>query len=205
MTTDILAWFASLVITLIQSTGYVGIFILMMLESANIPIPSEIIMPFSGFLVAKGALGFWWVTLVGTLGNVFGSIISYLLASYIVRYRHKIFFLKVLISDDFLAKSSKFFDKYGSVSVFFSRMLPILRTFISLPAGIGKMKFSKFVCLTFLGSFIWSVVLTYFGKVLGDNWNVLEKYFRQFDLIIVAIILALGVYWMTHHFRGRPR
>ncbi len=172
----------------------------MSLESANIPIPSEVIMPFSGFLISKGVFGFWPVVFVGALGNLFGSIVSYWLASTIVNNRERVYFLKILISERFLEKSKTFFEKYGSFSVLISRILPILRTFISLPAGIGKMKFFRFCYLTFIGSFIWSLFLTYLGKILGDNWNVLEKYFRQLDLAIALIIILAAIYWAKKHF-----
>lgn len=203
MVADILGWLASSVMGLIQSAGHVGVFILMSLESANIPIPSEIIMPFSGFLVSKGVFSFWPIVVIGALGNLFGSIVSYLFASFIVKNRHRVYFLKILISDSFLGKATVFFNKHGSVSVFFSRMLPIVRTFISLPAGLGKMNLVRFCSLTFVGSLIWSLVLTYLGKVLGDNWTVLEQYFRQFDVIILAVIILAGIYWFNRHFSGK--
>ena len=200
---QILAFLAQLTVAVITSAGYWGVFFLMTLESANIPIPSEIIMPFSGFLVSRGIFGFWLIAVIGALGNLFGSIVSYLLAASIVKNRQKFYLFKLLIPDSFLEKAERFFKKYGSVSVFFSRMLPIVRTFISLPAGLGKMNFLKFCSLTFIGSLIWSFTLTYFGKVLGDNWTVLEKYFRQFDVVILAAIIVAGVYWLSHHFGGR--
>jgi membrane protein DedA with SNARE-associated domain len=205
MVNQILEWLALQIMGLIQFAGYWGVFFLMALESANIPIPSEIIMPFSGFLVSKGVFGFWPVAVIGALGNLFGSVVSYLLAAFIVKNRHKFYPFKLLIPDSFLEKAERFFKKYGSASVFFSRMLPVVRTFISLPAGLGKMNFLKFCSLTFLGSLVWSFVLAYFGKVLGDNWMVLEKYFRQFDVLILAVIIGAGVYWLSRHFSRSPR
>jgi membrane protein DedA with SNARE-associated domain len=196
---------ASWVIRVIEFFGYGGIFVLMALESANIPIPSEIIMPFSGFLASEGKFSFWVVVFVGTLGNLFGSILSYFLASFIVKNRYRISIIKLLISDTFLDKSQKYFEKYGSLSVFFSRILPVLRTFISLPAGLGKMNFLKFSFLTFLGSFIWSAILTYFGWFLGQNWKVLEVYFRKFDIAIAVGIIAGAIYWFFYHFNGKIR
>ncbi len=200
MISQIISWLISLVINLIKSSGLFGIFALMSLESANIPIPSEVIMPFSGFLVSKGIFGFWSVVFVGALGNLFGSVVSYWLASAIVNNRERVYFLRILISEKFLEKSKIFFEKYGSLSVLISRVMPILRTFISLPAGIGKMKFFRFCYLTFIGSFVWSLFLAYLGKILGDNWNVLEKYFRQLDLVIVLVIILAGIYWAKKHF-----
>ncbi len=200
MIAPILAYLSHIVILTIESVKYVGIFSLMALESANIPIPSEIIMPFSGFLAQKRELSFWWVVAVGTLGNVFGSIVSYYLAVWIVRIRMKVKIIKFFISDEFLNKSKEWFDKYGSWSVFFSRILPVVRTFISLPAGLGKMNIFKFSSLTFAGSFIWSIFLTYIGWFLGQNWQSVEKYFRQFDVLILAVILVFGFWWAKRHF-----
>ena len=203
MITSVLAYLSHIVILIIESVQYLGIFSLMALESANIPIPSEIIMPFSGFLAQKRELSFWLVVIVGTLGNVFGSIISYYLAVWIVRIRAKIKIVRFFISDDFLDKSKEWFNKYGSWSVFFSRILPIVRTFISLPAGLGKMNILKFSSLTFAGSFIWSIFLTYVGWFLGQNWQSVEKYFRQFDILIVVLILIFGFWWAKRHFTNK--
>ncbi|HPW34475.1 MAG TPA: DedA family protein [Candidatus Paceibacterota bacterium] len=205
MISSILAFLAHIVIVCIQTTGYAGIFVLMALESANIPIPSEIIMPFSGFLAAEGNFSIWVVIIIGTLGNVFGSYVSYKLANWIVMNRHKLWILKITISDNFLDKSRQWFEKYGSVSVLFSRILPVVRTFISLPAGLGKMKMSKFITYTFLGSFIWSAALSYFGWYLGNNWQSLEKYFRRFDIAIVVVIAIIFIYWLWNHFGGKIR
>ena len=204
MISDVLSWLATAIISLIQSSGYIGVFVLMVLESANIPIPSEIVMPFSGFLAARGFFGLWTVIAVGALGNLVGSVISYWFAEYIVKYRSRFVFLRLLISDNFLERANHFFNKYGSVSVFLSRVLPVVRTFISLSAGIGKMKFSRFVWLTLAGSLIWSAFLAYLGKLLGDNWTILEKYFRQLDVLVLVIIISVAAYWFTHHFKGLP-
>lgn len=201
----IIAFLAQQIVEFIRGSGYVGIFILMAFESANIPIPSEIIMPFSGFLVSQGNFSLIAVIIVGALGNLFGSIASYFLASFIVKNRHKVGILKVLISDEFLERANIFFERYGNISVFFSRVLPVIRTFISLPAGLGKMNFTKFCTLTFIGSLIWSAVLAFMGWILGNNWNILEPFFRKFDVVIVAAIIAAGVYWFIHHFKGLPR
>lgn len=202
---NLIAILAQWIVEFIRMSGYWGIFVLMALESANIPIPSEIIMPFSGFLASQGSFGLAAVIIVGTLGNLFGSILSYFLASFIVKNRHRFGILKVLISDDFLGRANKYFEHYGNMSVFFSRMLPVVRTFISLPAGLGKMNFFKFCSLTFLGSLLWSAVLGYMGWVLGSNWEILGSYFRKFDIIIVAALIAAGVYWFAHHFKGLSR
>lgn len=192
---DLLAFISSSVITVISASGYFGIMFLMALESACIPIPSEVIMPFSGFLVFSGRFSFWLTVFWGAIGNLFGSVLAYLAGYYggrpvIERYGKYIF-----ISKKDLEGAQEWFKKYGSVSVFFSRMLPVVRTFISLPAGISKMPFWKFCIYTLLGSLPWSFLLTYAGVITGENWSSLEKYFRKFDwLILILIVLAGAIF-----------
>ncbi len=199
----ILATLASLVIEFISATGYLGITILMALESACIPIPSEVIMPFSGFLVFEGELIFWQVILWGTIGNLLGSILAYLVGlsggrSLIEKYG-KYF----LISSSDLARADHWFAKYGQVTVLLSRVLPVVRTFISLPAGIARMNFFKFSLYTFLGSLPWAFVLTYAGLIMGKNWSQLESYFREFDLIIGFLIILGIIWWIWRHFKSK--
>ncbi|MFA6136026.1 MAG: DedA family protein [Candidatus Paceibacterota bacterium] len=195
----VLSWIANIVIVIINSTGYLGIFLLMALESANIPVPSEIIMPFSGFLVFGGNFSFWLVVLAGTFGNLFGSLVSFRFAEWIVASRSKFKLISHIFSEKFLYKSHVWFEKYGYWSVFFSRLLPVARTFISLPAGLAKMNIWKFSILTLFGSFIWSWILTYIGLFLGVNWHTLGKYFRQLDLLILVIVLILFFWWLYNH------
>jgi len=188
----------SWIIHFISSLGYFGVFLLMTLESALIPIPSEVTMPFAGSLVASGAFNFWLVVIVGTLGNLFGSLLAYWLGWWgqeavvrklIVNYGKYLF-----ISEHEYDRSERWFKNHGELIVFVSRVLPVLRTFISLPAGVSKMNRKRFILYTTVGCFIWSVVLTQIGVVLGNNWNSLEVYFRKFDLVIVGIA-ALVVIW----------
>jgi membrane protein DedA with SNARE-associated domain len=200
---EILDILAQWVTKAISFFGYWGVFVLMALESANIPVPSEIIMPFAGFLAFKGEFSLFWVSLVGALGNLAGSVISYFLASFIIKNRLKIKFLRIIISDDLLKKANNYFLKYGSLSVFFSRLFPVLRTFISFPAGLGKMNFISFSILTFLGSFIWSFVLAYLGWFLGSNWEIIRVYFRKIDIFILILLFGFGLYWFIYHFGGK--
>lgn len=188
----------SWIIQFISSLGYVGIFILMTLESALIPIPSEITMPFSGSLAALGRFNFWIVVFAGTLGNLVGSLLAYWLGWWgqeavvrkvIVKYG-KYF----LISEHEYDQSERWFRKHGEPIVFVSRILPVIRTFISLPAGIAKMNLTRFCIYTTVGSLLWSYFLTYVGVVLGNNWKSLEGYFHKFDVVIVIVGL-LGVFW----------
>lgn len=201
MISEFLAWLSSLAISVISSTGYLGITALMVLESACIPIPSEVIMPFSGYLAFAGKFSFWMVVLWGTVGNLFGSIIAYYAGFYGGRPFIEKYGKYILIDKEDLDGSQKFFEKYGSPSIFFSRLLPVVRTFISLPAGISKMSFWKFCFYTFIGSLPWSVLLAYIGFFFGENWEVFGKYFHKFDWAILAIGLVIGIWWIGRKFK----
>lgn len=197
----ILETLASIVIQTIETTGYAGIGFLMALESANIPIPSEVIMPFAGYLVSKGEFGFWQVVFCGAIGNLLGSLASYALGFYggrafLARYG-KWFF----ITPHDVALADRLFWKYGAIIAFVSRVLPVVRTFISFPAGVAKMDLRKFALYTFAGSFLWSGLLAYIGVQLGENWHSLEGYFRTFDWLVAGILLCLAVWWILRHLR----
>lgn len=193
---------SSFIIHLISSLGYLGIFVLMTLESALIPLPSEVTMPFSGFLVSKGEFSFPIVVLVGALGNVAGSLIAYAIGYFLQESiiltlvdRYGKFFL---ISRHEYDTSIKWLREYGVSVAFFSRLLPGIRTFISLPAGLSKVNIWKFSLYTFLGSLLWSAFLTSIGVYLGNQWNSIEKYYRKFE-ILIAVILVAGVLWYINH------
>lgn len=193
---------AHYIISLIEATNYVGIFILMFLESALIPIPSEITMPFSGFLAASGKLNFWGIVITGTLANLAGSLLAYYIG-YLLEETILIGLIKkygkfLLITVDDYNKAYKWFTKYGDKIIFISRILPAVRTVISLPAGVFKMNMKKFIIYTTVGCFIWSVFLTYIGFVLGENWNSLEKYFREFQIIIAVLFVLMVVFYINH-------
>ncbi|MFH1346990.1 MAG: DedA family protein [Spirochaetota bacterium] len=204
MISTVLETISGFILLIIGKIGYAGVFFLMFFQSLNIPIPSEITMPFSGFLVYKGDFVFWFAVIAGTLGNFFGSLLSYHLASFLVcnGWREKYRILKILISDKNLALAEKWFQKYGALSVFIGRLTPIISTFISFPAGLAKMKISTFSILTLCGSFLWSLFLVYLGFVFGENWQSLEVYFRRFDYLILAVILAIIIWWVRSHFRN---
>lgn len=193
---------AHYIISLIEATNYVGIFILMFLESALIPIPSEITMPFSGFLAASGKLNFWGIVITGTLANLAGSLLAYYIG-YLLEETILIGLIKkygkfLLITVDDYNKAYKWFTKYGDKIIFISRILPAVRTVISLPAGVFKMNMKKFIIYTTVGCFIWSVFLTYIGFVLGENWNSLEKYFREFQILIAVMFVLMVVFYINH-------
>lgn len=197
------------IITTIDNTGYSGIFILMAAESALIPIPSEITMPFSGYLAQIGRFNIYSVILVGAFANLIGSMIAYGLGywaeEHLLRTLIKKFGRFLLLSEHEYDRSERWFRKYGEKIVFYSRLLPVVRTFISLPAGIAEMNFWKFTYLTFLGSLIWSAFLTYLGYYLGKNWHSIEIYYRRFEIFIIIIIVVVGIYYLykkLKHLKG---
>ena len=184
-------------INIIGSLGYWGVFIGMTLESACIPIPSEIIMTFSGFVVYQGNtnMTLLGITIVGALGNLLGSLIAYYVGlkggrPFLERYGKY-----VLITHSKLELADKWFEKYGSEAVLISRLLPVIRTFISLPAGIANMDIKKFIVYTFIGSLPWCFVLGYIGVQLGPNWGIIESYFHVMDIGVLIGILGLIVYF----------
>lgn len=197
----ILETISNFILLTIQKTGYLGVFFLMVLESANIPIPSEIIMPFSGFLVASGIFNFWLVVIFGVFGNLAGSLFSYWFGYLVRRGILKWNNHKVSVE---IERAKEWVKRFGDWAIFFSRLLPIVRTFISFPLGILKFKsLWRFSILTFVGSFIWSTFLTWLGFLLGKNWAVLQIYFREFDYIILILILAGIGWWLWRHFKNR--
>ena len=197
----ILTWLASLVISVISKTGYLGITVLMALESACIPIPSEIIMPFSGFLVFEGQFIFWQVVVWGSIGNLIGSIVAYWVGFYGGRPLIEKYGKYILISRNDLDLADNWFNKYGQSTVFFSRLLPVVRTFISLPAGISRMNFKKFSFYTLIGCLPWSFALTYAGVIMGENWHDIEIYFQKFQWVIAGLIILGIVWWVWRHFK----
>lgn len=193
---DILSWLSGFIVNFISTSGYLGVTILMLLESACFPIPSEIIMPFSGYLVFTGRFIFLEVVFWGTIGNLLGSMLAYAIGFYggrpfIEKYGRYIF-----ISRNELETADKWFYRYGQSAVFFSRLLPVIRTFISLPAGIARMDFKKFCFYTFIGSFPWVFILTYSGVLFGENWRELEIYFKKIDWVIGVSIVLLAGFWI---------
>src|SRR4030067_1254650 len=189
----------NLIISFIENTGYFGVFILMTLESALIPIPSEITMPFAGFLVQRGELNLLLVILTGAFANLFGSLIAYGLGFYLEEHvilKHlKNWGKYLLLTTSEYERSLRWLKKHGEGVAFFSRVLPGVRTFISLPAGLSEMNVFKFALYTFLGSLIWSTFLTYIGVYFGENWHALEPYFRKFQILIAAVFILLGLFF----------
>lgn len=201
---EILAPLVQFISSIILNLGYVGIFFLMILESALVPIPSEVIMPFSGFLVSVGKLGLVGVVLAGSFGNLVGSVATYYLGlrlgrTAIIKYGKYVLFKKKQ-----LEYTERLFEKYGEKIVFVGRLLPGVRTYVSLPAGIGLTDFVKFSAYTLAGSLIWNTLLTYAGIELGINWKHIDKYSGYlYTVAIVSIIII--IFWILYKRRTIPR
>jgi membrane protein DedA with SNARE-associated domain len=196
MTEKILAALFIFVKSVVGATGYVGITLLMAIESACVPLPSELIMPFAGYLVFEGSMKLIWVATAGAIGCNLGSLIAYEIGYYGGRPLVEKYGTYILLSRRELDWADRFFARWGQAAVFVGRLLPVVRTFIALPAGIARMPRGKFHIYTFLGSWPWCLALAYFGMKLGENWRTMGKYFHQFDLVI-GICLAAGFAWFV--------
>ena len=199
---SLVEFFSETVIHLIESLGYWGIFLGMTIESTCIPLPSEIIMTFAGYVVYEGKMAFWGVVLVGTLGNLVGSLIAYYIGWWGGRPLLEKYGKYILITPNKLNLADEWFERYGHEAVLISRLLPGLRTFISLPAGITHMNLKKFILYTVVGSLPWCFVLTYIGVLMGPNWTTIESYFRYLD-ILVGIGIVVFLVYIIYHYRGK--
>jgi membrane protein DedA with SNARE-associated domain len=196
----IISW----IINVISVMGYPGIVLLMALESACIPLPSEVIMPFSGYLVFTGRFGLHAAALAGALGCAVGSAVAYWVGVYGGRPFLEKYGRYLLIRRKDLDMADRFFNRWGMGAVFISRLLPVIRTFISLPAGISRMPFVPFITLSFVGSVPWCYLLAYVGQKLGENWESIRNYFHGADAVI-GIVLGIGfAVWLWHHLRPEP-
>jgi membrane protein DedA with SNARE-associated domain len=180
----------------ISSIGYWGVFILMTLESAALPVPSEVVMPFAGYLSYLGTFNLVLISFVGAAGCATGSVLSYLVGlkggrPFLEKYG-KYFFFEL----KYLDLAEKWFIKYGDKAVFFSRLLPVVRTFISFPAGIGKYNFKKLVTYSFIGSLPWCFALAYVGYRLGPYWKDIIIFFNGLDIIIIAALILFAIYFL---------
>lgn len=205
MITKLLNALAAFVIWVISSSGYAGIVLLMAIESACIPLPSEIIMPFSGYLVYTGRFSLLLVATFGAIGCNVGSVLAYEVGAYGGRPLIEKYGKYILLNQHDLELSDKFFQRWGAATVFIGRLLPVIRTFIALPAGIARMSRVRFHIYTFVGSWLWCYALAYVGMKLGENWDTLGKYFHRFDAVI-AVFLAVGIaLFLWSHWKNRVR
>jgi membrane protein DedA with SNARE-associated domain len=189
----------------INSTGYGGIVILMAIESACIPLPSELIMPFAGFLASEGRFTLFWAATAGAIGCNVGSVLAYEVGYYGGRRLVEKYGSYILLNQRDMEIADRFFQKYGDWAIFIGRLLPVIRTFIALPAGIARMPRVRFHVYTFLGSWPWCYGLAWLGYKLGARWMDLKPYFLQFKEVI-AVFLVVGVVWFVRtHWKHRVR
>ncbi len=205
MTAKIVALVASFVIATISHLGYGGIVLLMALESACIPLPSEIIMPFAGYLAATGAMTLWAAALAGAIGCQIGSLVAYYIGAYGGRPFVERYGRYVLFSHHDLDLADRWFSRHGNITVFVARLLPAIRTFIALPAGISRMEIWRFNLYTFTGSFIWSLGLAWIGMKLGSHWDTLGPYFHRSETAIGAFLVAGAAWYLYRHLKSVKR
>lgn len=202
MITTIIESLSSIARHLIDALGYGGIVLGMAVESLNIPLPSEALMTFAGALVAEGRFSFPLVVLAGAVGNVIGSVGNYYLGAKGGRPLIEKYGKYVLVHPKDLETADRWFAKYGLFAVFFTRMLPVVRTFISFPAGVSRVRLLPFVLLTFAGSLLWSALLAYLGYTVGENYETtIRPIFKQFDLVIGVLVVA-GIAWYVKRHLG---
>lgn len=206
---SLIEWGTDLILDWISTLGYPGIVLLMALESACVPVPSEIVMPFAGYLVFQAetdplytgtVMSLVGVSLAGALGCTLGSILAYSVG----KYWGRPFILKygryILLRKKHLDLADKWFEKYGDVATFVARLLPVIRTFISLPAGIARMNFKKFVFYSFVGSLPWTALLAYVGYWLGPSWEDIMSWFHGLDVLVIAGVAA-AIVWYAYRMR----
>src|SRR5947208_2840920 len=193
MTEKILGVLFIFIKSVIAATSYGGIALLMAIESACIPLPSELIMPFAGYLVYEGTLNLFWVATAGAIGCNIGSLVAYEIGYYGGRRLVERYGRWILLGRHELDWADRFFARWGYLAVFIGRLLPVVRTFIALPAGIARMPRLRFHVYTFLGSWPWCLALAWFGMKLGENWRELGQYFHKFDAVIGVVIVAAVV------------
>ena len=205
MTEKILAILFLFIKSVIAATGYGGIALLMAIESACIPLPSELIMPFAGYLVYEGKMSLLLAATAGAIGCNLGSLVAYEIGFYGGRPLVERFGSYILMGRRELDWAESFFQRWGQAAVFVGRLLPVVRTFIALPAGIARMPRGKFHLYTFLGSWPWCFGLAYLGMKLGENWRGLGPYFHKFDAAIGAALVLGVVYFVYSHWQNRIR
>jgi membrane protein DedA with SNARE-associated domain len=204
----IIATLAGFIIAVISKAGYLGVLLLMAIESACIPLPSEIIMPFAGYLVYTGRFSLLWAATAGAIGCNLGSVIAYEIGARGGRRLVERYGSYVFLSRHDLEMTERFFQRFGSAAVFIGRLLPVIRTFIALPAGIARMPRLRFHVYTFVGSWPWCFALAWIGMKLGEKWDKdprLKQWFHRLDAVIILLLLA-GITWFVwSHWKNRVR
>lgn len=204
----IINYLAGWIVAVISAGGYIGVALLMAIESACIPLPSEIIMPFAGYLVSTGQFSLIGAATAGAIGCNLGSTLAYFVAVYGGRPVIERWGPYLLIRHSDLERAERLFARYGSIMIFVGRLLPVVRTFIAFPAGLARMRMLPFQAYTFLGSWIWCFVLAYIGYILGDRWNSdpeFRRIYHALDVVIVAAIVAAAGWFLWSHWPRRGR
>jgi membrane protein DedA with SNARE-associated domain len=205
MLAKLISLLAGFIIAAISSLGYGGVVLLMAIESACIPLPSEIIMPFAGYLVYRGELDLWLVATAGALGCVLGSLLAYSVGAKGGRPLAEKYGRYILVSPHDLHVADRWFQRRGDIIILIGRLLPVVRTFIAFPAGVARMPMFKFILYTFIGSFIWCWALAWIGVRLGERWNTLGPWFHRFDTLIVLLALSACGWYVWRHIRHLRR
>jgi membrane protein DedA with SNARE-associated domain len=207
MTEKIINFLLPYITGLIAAIHYPGVALLMAIESACIPLPSEIIMPFAGYVVYQGKLSLFWVATAGAVGCNIGSFVAYWIGAYGGRPLIERYGRYVLLSHHDLDRAEHFFARYGDITVLVGRLLPVVRTFIALPAGIARMSQVRFHLYTFIGSWPWCFALAYAGMKAGENWNdphsLLKRVLHNADAVVILLILVAGFWFFRTHWRNR--
>jgi membrane protein DedA with SNARE-associated domain len=206
MVESILAALASFVIAVISAGGYLGLVLLMAIESACVPLPSELIMPFAGYLVSTGRFDLYLAATAGALGCNLGSIVAYEVGKRGGRPLAERWGRYLLIGPGELDAADRFFARWGSIAVLIGRLLPVIRTFIAFPAGVARMPLVPFHLYTFVGSWPFCFALAWIGMKLGDQWHSdprLRAWFHRLDAVIVVLIVAAAGFFLWHRLRGR--
>ncbi len=201
--TDILGWIASWSVLIIEKLGYPGIIVLMTLESMVFPLPSELVMPFAGFLAGQGKFSLWMVIATSVVGSIIGSLLSYAMG----RYLGRAFIIKFgkffLLHEVDLIKTEAWFARRGGITILLGRFIPVVRHLISIPAGTARMNVWKFVIYTAIGAAGWNAFLAYCGFILGERWSEVEQYSEWLSIATVIVMVIIGVWWVWHHIKTR--
>jgi membrane protein DedA with SNARE-associated domain len=189
----------------IGTIGYIGVFLLMVAESMVLPMPSEAVMPFAGFVVADGSLSWLGVIAAATLGSIVGSLIGYAIGAYGGRPFVKRFGKYLLIDAEDLAATDRFFLRRGGITILVARFIPVVRHLISIPAGMGRMRLAPFVVFTIIGAGLWNSFLTWCGYVLQKNWQTILRYSHIIDIVVIAVLVGLVAWYVLRHLLKRRR
>ncbi|MFA6593641.1 MAG: DedA family protein [Candidatus Buchananbacteria bacterium] len=202
---QIISYVGGLAIAITSALGYPGLVFLMALESMVVPLPSELILPFAGFLVAQGQFDFGLAVLAAAAGSLIGSLISYAMGYYGGDKFVRTFGKYCLLDESDLNVAERWFARRGELTIFISRFVPVVRHLISIPAGIGKMNLIKFSFYTLAGAAIWNTILLYLGYVLGDNWAEIRKYSEKLSLLVALLLILILVFTLWRHSKHKHK